>query len=136
MGSTFTILNTQAVRALGITDTSPLLRETNQVVSGVAMPGAGYIPVKVREIDARIRIGGMAGKGGIDMGTHTCAVADLAAFSQLGLAGEPGMILGLDVLAGQPRKHTASAAARGGRGGGKLVLSVAGRRLWLCPSLS
>ena len=37
----------------------------------------------------------MAGKGSIDMGLHTCAVADLAAFSQLGLGSAPAMILGM-----------------------------------------
>jgi hypothetical protein len=37
----------------------------------------------------------MAGRGAIDLGTHCCCVADLGAFSQLGLGSAPAMILGV-----------------------------------------
>ena len=94
MGSTFTIINSQAAAAVGIQEGSPLLRSTDQVVSGAAMPGQGYVPVRVKELDARIRIGGMAGQGAIDLGQHCCCVADLSSFSQLGLGTAPAMILG------------------------------------------
>jgi len=77
LGSTFSIMNSKAAAALGAVDGSPLLRETQSVVSGAAMPGQGYTPVRVKELDTRIRIGGLPGKGAIDKGTHCCAVADL-----------------------------------------------------------
>jgi hypothetical protein len=49
-----------------------------------------------------------------------------SAFAQMGLADQGAMILGLDVLA-----CPSTEVDRDG-GGGKLVLSAGGRRLWVC----
>ena len=111
MGSTFSIINTAAAASVGGD-----LRQTDQVVSGASVPGVGYQPVRVQQLEACcIRLGGMPGQGALDMGVHTLCVADLDAFNQLGLGRGPAMILGLDVLGA----------------GGSLVLSAAGRRMWV-----
>jgi len=117
LGSTFTIVNTQAIQSMGISEGDPRLRMTDQVISGAAVPGQAYTPIRVSETTATVKIGGMAGKGVVNMGEHRICVADLPAFAMLGIGG-PAMIVGLDVLAEGVQSR-------------QLSLDVAQNTLWL-----
>mmetsp|Transcript_11722 Transcript_11722/g.18400 ORF Transcript_11722/g.18400 Transcript_11722/m.18400 type:complete len:128 (-) Transcript_11722:77-460(-) len=111
MGSTFTVVNWNAVESTGLNRDDPSIRLTDMVISGAAVPGQQYNPLRVHEVDAGIKAGGMSGQGVIPLGSTKCVVVDLPAFDMLGIGGGPAMVLGLDVLAGEDNSRLMAFAA-------------------------
>eukprot|EP00281_Chroomonas_sp_CCMP1168_P008825 CAMPEP_0206263698 /NCGR_PEP_ID=MMETSP0047_2-20121206/28976_1 /ASSEMBLY_ACC=CAM_ASM_000192 /TAXON_ID=195065 /ORGANISM="Chroomonas mesostigmatica_cf, Strain CCMP1168" /LENGTH=420 /DNA_ID=CAMNT_0053691295 /DNA_START=254 /DNA_END=1516 /DNA_ORIENTATION=+ len=128
MGSPFSIMNWAAIRDLGLSESSPLLRKTTQVVAGVAAPGQGYNPVPVNEVDLKLKVGGVPGTGAFSTGTHKFCVADLATFASSGFADKPAMILGLDILAGQLPGGQLKPEIE------CLAFDIGEKRLWMTPA--
>ncbi|KAJ1482491.1 hypothetical protein T484DRAFT_1897645 [Baffinella frigidus] len=118
LGSPITIVNWRAMESAGIFPSSPLLRDTGEVVAGASVQGMGASSMRVFQIDLGLRAGGAKGEGVVKLGNHGVEVGDLPIFASLGMAGRPAMVLGSDVLLG-------------GAGGGQMAISVSRSKLWV-----